>query len=81
MNKLSECIYEHFKAEDSGLEQMYISSSDKPGEGGQVFLIQEGRDIIYGLDSYLLLMWYIDLYRKEDEVIWASKQKMHLIRE
>ena len=73
MNKLSESIYEHFKAEDFGLEQMDISCSDEPGEGEHKFLIQEGRDIIYGLDSDLLLMWHIDLYRKEDEVICVTE--------
>lgn len=52
---------------------MDISCSDEPGEGEHKFLIQEGRDIIYGLDSDLLLMWHIDLYRKEDEVICVTE--------
>ena len=46
---------------------MDISCSDEPGEG------EEGRDIIYDLDSDLSLMWHNDLYRNEDEVICVTE--------
>ena len=73
MEKLSESIYEHFHPEDFGVEQIDISCSDEPGEGEHKFIIQEGRDIIYGMDSDLLMIWNIDLYRGEDEVICVSE--------
>ena len=73
MSKLSESIYEHFRPEDFGVDRIDMSCSDEPGEGEHKFTIQEGRDIIYGLDSDLLLMWHIDLYRYEHEVLCITE--------